>query len=267
MSVQFVPDDRGGVTVVVDGHLQSHVDLAAPDLLVFEYIAHMAAVIDLLPPGPLAVTHVGGAGLTLARYVQHTRPRSPQIVLEPAAEVTEAVRRELPLPRGHRIRVRPVDGRSGVAALRDDSAAVVVLDAFDGGRLPAELVTAQFFGEVARVLRGNGVALVNIADEPGLRFVGRVVATLREVMGPVALIATHEILRGRRFGNVVLVAGLGGAGIAVDELRRIAARQSFPTGVWDDAEMARRFAGAAPLSEHDDLRTPVAPDPGRWRLR
>jgi hypothetical protein len=43
----------------------------------------MGLVLDALPCGPLAVTHVGGAGLTLARYVQHTRPGSPQIVLEP----------------------------------------------------------------------------------------------------------------------------------------------------------------------------------------
>ncbi len=62
-------------------------------------------------PGGLAVTHVGGAAMTLPRYVQHTRPGSPQVVLEPDAALTERVRRDLPLPRGHRIRVRPQPGR------------------------------------------------------------------------------------------------------------------------------------------------------------
>ncbi|MBA2696071.1 MAG: hypothetical protein H0U62_09605, partial [Actinobacteria bacterium] len=101
------------------GHPQSHVQPDDPTLLVFEYVQHLAMVLDTLPPGRLGVTHVGGAGLTLARYVEHTRPGSPQIVLEPDAALTELVRREVPLPRGHRIRVRPVDGRTGVAALKD----------------------------------------------------------------------------------------------------------------------------------------------------
>src|SRR5690606_564732 len=90
-------------------------------------------------PAPLAVTHVGGAGLTLPRWVEATRPGSPQIVLEPDAGLTELVRRELPLPRRHRIRVRAQDGLTGVRALGTDSADVVVSDAYAEGRIPAEL--------------------------------------------------------------------------------------------------------------------------------
>ena len=91
--IELVPDEDGrrGVTVMMDGSPQSYVDLADPGNLGFEYIAHLAAVIDTLPAGPLAITHVGGAGLTLARYVNAERPGSPQIVLEPDAELTELV--------------------------------------------------------------------------------------------------------------------------------------------------------------------------------
>ena len=39
------------------------------------------------PGERLRVIHVGGAAMTLARYVAHTRPTSPQIVLEPDAEL------------------------------------------------------------------------------------------------------------------------------------------------------------------------------------
>src|SRR5665811_1276820 len=88
--IELVPDDdgRGGVTVMMDGSPQSHVSLADPAILGFEYIAAFAAVIDTLPTGPLGVTHIGGAGLTLARYVNAERPGSPQIVLEPNIELT-----------------------------------------------------------------------------------------------------------------------------------------------------------------------------------
>ncbi|MGB3827504.1 MAG: hypothetical protein WA962_01900, partial [Ornithinimicrobium sp.] len=142
MAFTFERDDTGGVTVHLDGHPQSYVHPADPGLLAFEYVQHLAIAIDALAEGPLAVTHVGGAGLTLPRYVEHTRPGSAQIVLEPDAALTEAVRREIPLPRRHRIRVRPVDGAHGVLALRPDSADLIVVDAFAAGRVPGELTGA-----------------------------------------------------------------------------------------------------------------------------
>src|SRR3954470_2271825 len=107
---------------MLDGSPQSYVDLRDPGHLAFEYVQHIAAVVDTLPPGPLGITHVGGAGLTLARYVNAERPGSTQIVLEPDETPPGVVRGELPLPRRHRIRVRPVDGLGGVAGLSDASA-------------------------------------------------------------------------------------------------------------------------------------------------
>ncbi len=209
-------DERGGTTVLVDGAPQSYVDPADPELLAFEYVAHLALVLRTLappPPAPLAVTHVGGAAMTLARWVERVRPGSPQVVLEPDAALTELVRRELPLPRRHRIRVRPVDGVTGTTALRDASADAVVVDAFDGGRVPAGLATREYLVDVARVLRPGGLLLMNLVDEPGLRWVARVVASVADAgggagasYGEPVLLATAEVLKGRRFGNVVLVA-------------------------------------------------------------
>ena len=256
------------VTVVLDGQPQSAVDLDDPQRLDFEYVQHLALCLDALAPdGSLRVTHVGGAGLTLARWVQHTRPGSPQVVLEPDAALTEAVRRELPLPRGHRIRVRPVDGLAGVAALRDGSADVVVLDAYAGGRVPPELATVEWFGEVRRVLAPGGLLLANVADEPGLRYAARVAAGAREALGHVAFVALHEVLKGKRFGNLVLV----GSASPLDlwTLRRATASAALPTGVlsWDD--VVRRRPGARPFSaaDGDTASSPEPPQRGAWRRR
>lgn len=257
-------DDRGGVTVHMDGSPQSHVQPDDPTLLVFEYVQHLALAIDALTPGPLGVTHVGGAGLTLARWVEATRPGSPQIVLEPDADLTELVRREIPLPRRHRIRVRPVDGLTGVRALKPGSADVVVTDAYAGGRVPAELAGTAYVREVAGVLRPGGVSLWNLADEPGLRWVARVVATVATVLPHVALIATHEVLKGRRFGNSVLVAG--GSPLPVETLRREVARANLPTGLREGPSLTRLVAGARPFGETGEP-SPTPPDAGRWRVR
>lgn len=260
--------DGSLVTVVLDGQPQSAVDLDDPARLDFEYVQHLALCIDALAPaGPLRVTHVGGAGLTLPRWVQHTRPGSPQIVLEPDAALTDAVRRELPLPRGHRIRVRPVDGLLGIGRLRDAGADVVVIDAYDDGRVPAELGTVEWFGEVARVLVPSGVLLANVADEPGFRYTRRVVAGALEALGHVAVVGLHEVLKGKRFGNAVLVATTGP--LDLWSLRRATASAPLPTGVLAGADLERRVAGARPFTTAtgDVAPSPAPPERGAWRRR
>lgn len=259
-------DERGGVTVHVDGAPQSHVQLEDPTLLVFEYVQHLALAIDVCSqpaPTPLAVTHVGGGGLTLPRWVEATRPGSPQIVLEPDAGLTELVRRELPLPRRHRIRVRAQDGLTGVRALGTNSADVVVNDAYAEGRIPAELGGAAYVHEVARVLKPGGTALWNLADEPGMRYVARMLATIRGQLPHVALIATHEVLKGRRFGNSVVVAS--GVPLPVDRLRRDVARANLPTGLRVGHDLDRLIGGAKPLDDAG-LPSPLGPDVRGWRI-
>jgi len=308
--VRFEADDRGGVTVVRDGHPQSHVCLTDPEWLAFDYVARLALAIDAAAPEPapgvLRVTHVGGAGMTLARWVQATRPGSPQIVLEPDVALTEAVRAHLPLPRGHRIRVRAETGRDGVAGLRDASADVVVLDAYADGRVPADLVSVEFFEQVCRVLTPGGLLAANLADEPGLRHTARVVAgIMRAGLGDVALVASHEVLKGRRFGNVVVAARRGpcsagaatpaevatpggdaspggasttGAAAATggdasrgarlgELLRRPVASASLPTGIRAGGEVRRWLAGALPFTDGDALPSPEPPPLGSWRVR
>lgn len=260
-----MPDEGGGVTVMRDGQPQSHVQLDDPALLAFEYIQHFSLVTDLLPPGPVAVTHIGGAGLTFARYLQQVRPGSPQIVLEPDAALTEAVRRELPLPRGHRIRVRATDGRTGLKALRDNSAAFVVLDAYDDGRVPADLTSPDAWSDIARVLQPAGILAANIADEPDRRYLARVLATLASELPHRLVVATHDVLKKKRFGNYVIVAST--APLDTVTLRRSAARSPYPTGVWDEHQTAALGRSGAPFTAADTAPSPAPPQLGRWRVR
>lgn len=262
---EFVPDGHGGVVVVVDDQPQSHVDLDDPGHLLFEYVLHFGLVLDTLPEGPLAVTHVGGAGLTVARYVQHTRPGSPQVVLEPDARLTEAVRRELPLPRGHRIRVRPVDGRTGVAALRDASADVVVLDAYAGGRMPAELSTLEFLTDVRRVLRPDGLFMANVSDEPSRGHLRRWHATAAGAFPETTAVALAEVWKRRRFGNYVVV----GSARPLDELRlrRSVAACPFPSSLRSRAELERLLSGGRPYTDADTSESPQPPPRDGWRVR
>jgi spermidine synthase len=251
-------DRPGGWLLTVDRVRQSYVDLDDPMYLDFEYVQAFADVLDALPAGPLAVTHVGGGACTLARYVAATRPGSSQIVLEPDAQLTALVRARLPFPRGARIRVRATDGRSGVAALADASADVVVVDAFHGGRVPGELTTSEFVADTVRVLRPGGVLLVNVADGPPVVYARRLVATLSRHFPAVLAVADSGVLKGRRFGNVVLAASR--ADLPIPEIRRAAARAAFPRTVHAGPAL-RSFAGtAAPFTDEAPVRSPEPPE-------
>jgi SAM-dependent methyltransferase len=256
-------DRPGGWLLTVDRVRQSYVDLDDPTYLDFEYIRHLADVLDALPAGPLAVTHIGGGALCFARYVAATRPGSPQVVLEPDAELTAFVRTRLPLPRGARIRIRAVDGRRGVADLRDASADVVVLDAFEGGRVPAELATAEFLADLGRVLRPAGVLLVNIADGPPLTYARRFVTTLHAALPNVVLMADSAVLRGRRYGNIELAASR--AALPQEELSRAASAGVFPVRLLSGRSLRQFSAGAAPLTDAAAMRSAPPPEHS-WRV-
>jgi spermidine synthase len=256
-------DRPGGWLLLVDRIRQSYVDLEDPTYLDFEYMQAIADLIDALPAGPLAVTHVGGGAATLARYVAATRPGSPQIIFEPDVALVDLVRTRLPIPRGARVRIRTLGGRTGLAALRDASADVVVVDAFAGGRVPPELTSREFVAEVGRVLRPEGVVVYNVADGPPLRYTRRLAAALRAEL-PAALIrADPGVLKGRRFGNVVLAASR--APLPVAEVARAAAAAMFPHRVVADVDLDRFVGGAAPLTDADAERSPAPPDE-LWRV-
>nr|MDT0656890.1 fused MFS/spermidine synthase [Micromonospora sp. DSM 115978] len=253
------PDRPRCYTLLVDGTPQSHVDLDDPTHLEFEYVRRIAAAIDLsAPPGvPLRVLHLGGGALTLPRYVAATRPGSTQRVVEVDGKLVDLVRRELPWRSDPRLRVRVADAREVVAGSRDGGYDLVVADVFAGARTPAHLTSVEFVTEVARVLRPTGGYLVNVADGPPLRHVRGQAATIRAVLPAACLVADAAVLRGRRYGNLVLVAGR--IEPPVPELRRRVAGDWFPGRLLHGAELDRFTGGARVV--HDATARPSAPPP------
>ena len=260
-TIEIVPDrDRpAGHTLRIDGTDQSHVDLDDPTHLEFDYVQRIADVIDALgePGAPLRFVHVGGAAMTLPRYVTATRRTSAQVVLEPDERVTAMVREQLPLPRHSGIKVRPVDGRTGIAALRPAFADVVVLDAFDGAQVPAELGTAEFFADLARVVAPGGVVLLNLADRAPFPYVRRVVRGVCDSFAQVMISAEPATLKGRRFGNVLVSASQ--SALPWEALARRAASSPFPYRVLPYREVVEKMAAREPFTDADAQPSPPPP--------
>ncbi|MEV6108270.1 fused MFS/spermidine synthase [Streptomyces sp. NPDC051940] len=253
------PDRPRGYTLLVDGAPQSHVDLEDPAFLFFEYQRRLGHAVDLAaPPGrPLRAVHLGGGALTLARYIAATRPRSTQQVVEIDAPLTALVRRELPLQEGWRIRVRAGDAREGLGRLPDASADLVIADVFRVARTPAHLTSVEFLAEVRRVLGPDGVYAANLADGPPLRHVRAQVATALAVFPEACLMADPAVLRGKRFGNAVLVAS--GLPLPVAELTRRAATDPHPGRTLHGPELASFTGGASPVTDARAVESPPPP--------
>lgn len=259
--VLLVPDSARphAFTLRMGGTDQSYVDLDDPRRLEFDYIQRFADLIDVLATAgdPVRIVHVGGAALTLPRYLAVTRPQSAQLVLEPDAELTAFVRERLPLPRRSGIKVRGIDGRSGIAELRDDYAELVVVDAFDGARVPADLTTVEFFTDVARVLTGSGVVMVNLTDRAPFGYGRRAVAALRAAFPQVALSAEPATLKGRRFGNVLV---LGSARpLPTLELARRAGSGAYPYRIVHGPRLLQLLGNGAPFTDRDAQMSPEPP--------
>lgn len=250
-------DRPGGWLLTVDGIAQSYVDLDDPTHLEFEYVRRIGDLIDCLKPGPLDVLHLGGAGCTLPRYVAVTRPGSRQLVFDLDGELIELVREQLDLRSVPNLRVRICDGRAGVATRRDDSADLLVADVFQRASMPSEIATVEFAAEAARVLRPSGTYLLNVADGPGLKFARRVLATVAEVFSELLLLAEPGVLRGRRFGNLVLAASDGE--LPVEAVTARVASAAFPARCLTGKALKALCGTAKPISDAESVQAPVPP--------
>jgi spermidine synthase len=251
------PDRPGSWEVLSDGVRQSYVDLVDPTRLVFDYARAISAVLEGLPAGPLEVVHVGGAACTLGRYVAATRPGSAQVVLDPDEELTRLVLDRLPLPEGADVRMDAADGRTGVAATADASVDAVVVDALAEGRVPAALTTTGFVAEAARVLRPGGVLVIDVVSAPDHDYARRVAASVRQLLPHVLVVGFPTIVRGLRFGNVV-VAG-SAEPLAEEAVRDAALRLEQPQLTLTGADVDDWVDGAVPLTDADPARSPRPP--------
>ena len=249
----------GSFELIVDGTPQSHVNLDNPSELFFEYIVRMGHVIDQLklPGEPLTALHLGAGALTIPRYIEATRPGSRQQVLELEPDLVDLVRRELPFPKGASIRVRDGDARATLAKLPagvKGTVDVLVVDVFGGARIPAHVTSVEFYRECAAFLAPDGVLLVNVADGSGAAFARGQAATIQMVFDDVAVLAEAQVLRGRRYGNFVLVASP--SPLPLEWMPRLLAGGPHPATLVHARELRNWIAGAPVVTDATAVPSP-----------
>ncbi|MET9607458.1 fused MFS/spermidine synthase [Streptomyces sp. NPDC006512] len=245
--------------LTVDGAPQSYVDLDAPEHLEFEYVRRLAHVLDCAagPGAALDLLHLGGGALTLPRYAAAARPGSRQTVVEFDAALVDLVAEHLPLAAGAEVTVHAADARAWLGQAPAASADVLVADVFGGSRVPAQLTSVEYAREAARVLRPGGLYAVNLADGAPFAFLKAQLANFAEAFGELALIAEPAVLRGRRFGNAVLLAS--DSALPVAALARRCAGDPFPARVESGAALARFMRGGAAVPDAAAVASPEPP--------
>jgi len=204
---------------------------------------NVGLLIDGLPDGTLECLHIGGGAFTLARYLAHARPGSRQVAFEPDGELVEVVRERFGLAGIPRLRVLVCDGRTGLREWTGDAFDLVVLDAYAGRTIPPELTTAEFAADVARMLHAHGSFVANIVDGPGLTFAQGMVASVREVLPHMLLLADQSVLGGRVRGHIVLAATVSAG--SIEAMAAHVARQGFPRLLCLHGPQVETFRGGA----------------------
>lgn len=258
----------------VDDIPQSVVSLSDPRSLEYPYIRHIARVIDAEAPAgeELFVVHLGAGALTLPRYVQATRPGSPQLVVEFEPELFAGMLEALPLADGHRVEVRFGDARAvadepideapeethGVAAWRD--AKVTVVDLWDAAVIHRRVASLEFYRRVAARSADDGVIAVNLLDGSPFDYSRRQAATLLTVFAHVAVVLDFDPVDDEGpLGNVVIFA-------SDSPLAAVTHPQLFgapaPVQLHGDA-LAAWIDGARVMTDADGEDSPDPDDP-RW---
>jgi len=196
-----------GVPYVMLRHdriIQGYTAPGAPRLLVADYMQTFADVaayrVAQLGGAAPDTLFVGGGSYTLPRYLEAVYPGSRLDVMEVDPTVTENARQVLGVRTedvGGGIAVRHGDARLSIRQLPDGAYDLVYGDAFNDISVPWHLTTVEFGREVRRVLRPEGLYVINVIDawDTG-RFLPAFVRTLREVFPEVAVLRVRDWDRG-----------------------------------------------------------------------
>jgi len=251
LSVVEDPNLASGRTLVLDDLRHSYVDLDDPTRLEFWYVRRIIDAIEAhtsSPDGPIDAVYLGGGAFTVPRYVRATRSGSDQTILEIDGDLVDVVEERIDFDRGEDVEIIVGDGRLAMDDFADDSADLVVGDAFGSRAVPFHLATEEFIADVDRVLRPDGIYVANVIDGPAEKFLRAEAATIAEVFGHVAVIRGPGIVIGRN-GNSVVVASQSPLNVESLAERLAADRRpgDDPADVDPDRELGEILTG-------DDLR-------------
>lgn len=201
-----------GWTLVIDGFYHSNLDLSGPPKLNFDYAKRVAYLTDhFFPEGrPISVLHLGGGALSIPRYLEATRPRSKQVVVEVEEDVITFVEEHFPLPSDTSIEIIYADAADIKNVMMDSASKfdLILCDVYMDFLAPANSAL-EFYSSVKDLLLNEGVVIVNAVDALATQreFAQAHFDYTKEVFERAVVLADVEDLEQGRKTNILVVAG------------------------------------------------------------
>jgi spermidine synthase len=246
------PDNSNGWLLKINGVMSSHIDVAEPLFLDFEYMRWIAALVESKwPPESkpkLRALHLGGGACSLARYFHAAYPDARQVVVELDGKLAEYVRGWFDLPKAPLLRIRVGEGREVTEGLTPGTRDLIIRDVFSGALTPRALTTREFNDHAQRVLAPGGLYVANSGDAPDLKNAREDAATIADTFAHTMIIADPAMLKGRRYGNMIMAGSHEPFGDDPQLARKLLGG-AVPAHIWNDAKV-RAFAVGAQI-RHD----------------
>lgn len=203
---EIIHEPDGSMLLMVNGVPSSHIVPGEPERLDFEYMRWIAAAIEETRAWEKPrLTHLGGAGCSLPRYFAHVWPHSRNTVVEWDMDLAQLAREKFDIPRSPLVKIRVGDAREVTDSFVDASRDVIIRDVFESATTPRSLTTLPFYRSCLRSLSSDGLYVANCGARGDLQEAREELAGMAEVFPHLAVIADPPMLKGRRYGNIILL--------------------------------------------------------------
>lgn len=246
---EVVHEHDGSLTLLLNGVPSSSIVPGEPERLDFEYMRWIADVLEAYRCWEKPrLTHLGGGACSLARYFAAVWEGSRNTVVEVDGDLAVLARERFDIPRAPAVKIRVGEAREETEGFKPGTRDVIIRDVFAGARTPRTLTTVEFFRAARASLSESGIYISNCGSHADLTEAKEELAGMAEVWPHLGVVADPPMLKGRRYGNMVLIGS--NRELAPDaQLTRALLQGAVPAHFKDD-RWARKLATSP---RYDDL--------------
>jgi hypothetical protein len=207
-------DAPGEWNLTINKSLHSSLDVSDPTNLPLYYAKKLGSIIETLfsTKEKLSILHLGAGALSIARYIDATRPGSSQVAVEIEDGLVDFVESTLPFNKTGAVDVIVGDGRGVVESRIKEFAGrfdLVIVELFLDRTNPANSTSIEFYRLLKETLTPNGVLVMNVIDGNDYRFAASTYVTIKEVFANVKAVLDEKEFRVKTPGNILIVGSNG----------------------------------------------------------
>jgi hypothetical protein len=222
--------------LAINNSLHSGLDVNDPTNLPFYYAKKLGSIIETLFPRreKLSVLHLGAGALSIARYIDSTRPGSNQVAVEIEDGLVEFVEEILPFDKTGTVDVIIGDGRSVVESGIEEFTGrfnLVIVELFLDRTAPTNATSIEFYKLLKKTLTFNGVLIVNIIDGDDYTFAASTYVTIKEAFSNVKAVLDEKEFKARSPGNILVV---GSTENTLEDLQDFSVLEPRPAVILDN---------------------------------